>query len=174
MPKKTDLIYKSIPDYPDYFACSNGKIYSSKRMNSTDGTNNRRYKELTAYIQPGSKYLSVNIVKDKTKISINVHKIVGWAFTGCDPYKYRYTHKRKNYLDNTPYNLECHELEITDENENRMKEIELKEHEALFRRNINYDYRCKIWKEYEVLKLKNNIKLLNNFLKIFLKVKKII
>ncbi|HEY5534931.1 MAG TPA: hypothetical protein VIL99_08370, partial [Ignavibacteria bacterium] len=75
---------------------------------------------------------------------------------------------------NTPYNLECHELEITDENENRLKELELKEHEALFRRNINYDYRCKIWKEYEVLKLKNNIKLLNNFLKIFLKVKKII
>ncbi len=31
MPKKCTIIYNPIPDFPDYFAASNGKIYSVKQ-----------------------------------------------------------------------------------------------------------------------------------------------
>ena len=173
MPKKNSLIYKAIPGYPDYYACSNGKIYSVKKsLNKGDGKN-IRYRELTAFIQPGSKYLSVSLVKDKSRISMNVHKLIGWAFTGYDPFLYCYIHKRKNYLDNRPANLTQYKLEYIDEDENHLNEIELKEFESLFKRAINYDYRNKIWNNYEVLKLKGNKKLQINFIKIYLTAKKI-
>ena len=174
MSKKCTLIYKPIPDFPDYYAASNGKIYSVKKKKSDKEDSKPRLRELTAYIQPGSKYLSVNIIRNKEKISFNVHKIIGWAFTGKNPFDYCFYHKRKNYLNNKPENLDYFKFEITDENENRLKEIELKEFECLFKKAVNYDYKNKIWKDYEVLKLKDNTKLLINFLKIYLTAKQII
>ena len=171
MPKKSTLIYKQIPDFQDYFAASNGKIYSVKKKKDEVDNSKPHFRELTVYIQPGSKYLSVNIIRNKEKISFNVHKLIGWAFTGNNPFDYCFYHKRKNYLNNKPENLDYFKFETDSENENRLKEIELKEFECLFKRAVNYDYRNKIWKNYEVLKLKDNTMLLINFIKIFLRTK---
>ena len=67
MSKKCTLIYKPIPDFPDYYAASNGKIYSVKKKKSDKEDSKPRLRELTAYIQPGSKYLSVNIIRNKRR-----------------------------------------------------------------------------------------------------------
>jgi len=166
--KRDKLIFKAIPEFPDYFACSNGKIYSAK---NNQNSRNNKYKELTSFLVPGSKYLSVNLVRNKEKISFNIHKLIGWTFTGKNPFAYQFIHKRKNYLNNKPENLQYCKLEFTDENENRMKELDLKEYEAIFKKVINYNYNSKIWKNYEVLKLKEDIKLQINFLRLFLKTK---
>jgi len=169
--KRNNLLFIEIPEFPDYFACSNGKIYSAKNNHISK---NDKYKELTSFLVPGSKYLSVNLVRNKEKISFNVHKLIGWAFTGKSPFSYSFTHIRKNYLNNKPENLQYCKLEFTDEDINRMKELDLKEYEAIFKKVINYNYSSKIWKNYEVLKLKDDIKLQINFLKMYLKSKDVI
>jgi|WetSurMetagenome_2_1015567.scaffolds.fasta_scaffold299089_1 hypothetical protein len=171
--KRTELIFKTIPEFPGYYACSNGKIFSERKNKinaiKSSGSGKKNYRELTSLITPGSKYLSVNLARGKSKVSLNIHKLIGWAFTGKSPFDHCFVHKKKNYMDNTPGNLQYFKLEYSDKNENRLKEIEIKELESILRKEIKYNYNSKIWKRYELTKLKGNLLLRINFIKLFLK-----
>lgn len=160
-------LMKKIPGYSNYFAYKNGRIYSKRRCDEN-------YRQLAEYRLPYSRYLSVYIYKNKTKEGINVHKLVASAYRKIKHRDYNIFHKDRNDLNNKPENLYIRKKsEYRDTNDNLYK-YEIKDYEAIFKNYINYDYDCRIWNDYKIIKLKRSERMVYNWLKIFLISKKLI
>lgn len=89
--------YKKIPKSNNYFAGSDGNIYSNFR---------NKFKKLRKGIQSTGKYYFVNIVLNKKRITQRVHRLICITFNGNPPTnKHTCSHLDGNWKNNKPNNL---------------------------------------------------------------------
>lgn len=94
MKQETNINFKSVPNFEDYYATIDGKIYSTKTKK---------------FLKPGTsengyKYVSL-CKKGKTK-NMFVHRLVWSAFKGIIPKGLQINHKDENKQNNNLSNLE--------------------------------------------------------------------
>lgn len=89
---------KQIPNFNDYFATKDGKIWSAPK-----GYNNKKGKFLKLYAISGG-YLGVRLVSDKKLISKKVHRLILETFVGPCPKNMECRHldgkRQNNNLEN--------------------------------------------------------------------------
>jgi hypothetical protein len=158
---------KKIPGYRNYFAYKNGRIY--RKTHSEE-----KFRQLSEYRLPYSKYLSVYVYRDKIKEGVQVHKLVASAYRNINYKNYNVFHKDKNLLNNDPKNLMIRKKQVDDQEEVSVYKNEIKDYEAQLKNYINYDYNNSIWNEYKIIKLKRSERMIYNWLKVFLLAKKLI
>lgn len=160
-------LMKKIPGYNGYYAYKNGRIY--RKSNSDEN-----YRQLSEYRLPYSKYLSVYIYRNKIKEGVQVHKLIASAYRKIKYREYDIYHKDKNNLNNVPHNLLIRKKYECEESDENIYKYEIKDYEAIFKNYINYDYNCRLWNDYKLVKLKRSDRMVYNWLKIFLISKKLI
>lgn len=160
-------LMKKIPGYNSYYAYKNGRIYRKT-------CSEEKFRQLSEYRLPYSKYLSVYIYREKIKEGVHVHKLVASAYRKINYKKFNIFHKDKNLLNNEPDNLMIRKKTDCDIQDSDIYKSEIKDYEALLKNYINYDYDSIIWNEYKIIKLKRSERMIYNWLKVFLIAKKLI
>lgn len=160
-------LMKKIPGYNGYFAYRNGRIY--RKCKSEEN-----YRQLSEYRLPYARYLSVYVYRNKIKEGIQVHKLIASAYKRVNIQEYKVFHKDKNLLNNNPENLFVRKKAKLETDDELLYKNEIKDYEAVLKNFINYDYNCNIWNEYKIIKLKRSPRMIYNWLKVFLSVKKLI
>lgn len=151
-----------IPGFPLYYAGSDGRIYKKR---------NNRFKQLTHFISPGSKYFSVYLCTGGAdKKGMHVHKLIAMAYYNISPANYKVIHKDNDFLNNKPENITIEKCELKEENNNEVsRRNAVSQYEKLFERHLNFD-RSKIeWRRYETVKTKGNYKNTYNYLLVHLR-----
>jgi hypothetical protein len=148
-----------IPDFPEYFAGKDGRIYSDF---------GNKIRQLTEIRYPYSRYLTVFISKNNNRFGIHCHKLVASAFYKINPERFLIKHKNKDRCNNKPANLVLVPLtKISDKSElDCFYKNQIREFEIIFLNNINYNYEHSEYKKLYEIKQKNNIRLLYNYLKL--------
>jgi hypothetical protein len=164
--KKQKNEFRKIPGYENYYACSNGLIFKKK----SKSLNGEKYRQLTAFILPGGKYLSVNLTKNKIKRTYFVHELIGLVFSGKKPTEVLFFHRKKDYFNNCTDNISFTEIE-KEKFSGNTDLTEIKDLECVFRRSINYNYDSKLWRDYEKLKSTGANNTVLNYLRLVLKSK---
>ena len=114
------------------------------------------------------------VYRNKIKEGIQVHKLIASAYRKIKYREYDIYHKDKNNLNNVPRNLLIRKKSESDESDEHLYKNEIKDFEAIFKNFINYDYNCRLWNDYKLIKLKRSDRMVYNWLKIFLISKKLI
>lgn len=112
--------FLEIPNYPGYFACEDGEIYSGQPIGTQKGIQSK-LRKLKKNIQTSGKYYIVNIKRYDGKILSNrIHRLICSAFHGNPPSNNSTcSHLDGNWKNNVPTNL-C--WESYSENLNRKKD----------------------------------------------------
>jgi len=152
-------LFKPIYGFENYFGCSDGRIYKY--------TSDSRFKQLSMFQQPGSKYLKVSIKRKGIKETFSVHYLIARSFrklkNECD----KIIHKDKNPLNNIPKNLKLNKNETVNYKRAIIK-YELDVLEQQFKEKINFNFESKEYKDYEKIK-SASVRARKNWLKMFLK-----
>lgn len=107
---KNNIEFKALYDFPSYYAGSDGRIYR-RALKQTRGKH--RYKCLTEFRYPDSKYMTVFLYLDRKKYGILVHRLVAAAYFDVVPVEFDIKHINGNFSDNRPSNL-CAEKSVID------------------------------------------------------------
>ena len=96
---KQDIIWKGIPDYPNYEVSNKGKVRRLKGLSCRETRNLK--------LRPNGKgYLRVSLSRESKTKDFYVHRLVAILFLDNPLNKPEVNHKNKNKSDNTPENLE--------------------------------------------------------------------
>lgn len=154
---------KPIPDFENYYAYKDGRIY---KINGESCI-----RQLAEFRQPYSKYLYVYLYRNKSdKVGIAVHKLVASAFFGIDPSKYHIVHKDKNTLNNRPDNLEIKRkssMEIEDSERTLIRE-KIRELEEVLLKYLNFNRNSQVWQDYRRITKNMSDRVKCNWLKLYL------
>ncbi len=158
---------KMIPDFPDYYAGDDGRIYSSKTA---------KLKQLTEFRYPNNDYLMAYLYKNESKSGFYVHNLVALAYFRRSTDTYRVLHKDGNTFNNRPENLSFEKLSeseklqkayLTDaKTGNDLANINQELALRLWAR-VGCSIHNKVWVRYSELKERSNPRALYNWLKIY-------
>jgi len=129
-------IWKSIPDWDDYYSVSSwGRVKSEDRIiirNKTLISERRRGKILTPWVAHGSGkgYLMVGLCRGKNKkIKISIHRLVLWAFIGKQEKGMDCRHLdgncKNNHLSNLSYGTRSENMADARKHQTIMRPIKL-------------------------------------------------
>ncbi|MCX6163083.1 MAG: hypothetical protein NTV87_17320 [Ignavibacteriae bacterium] len=152
---------KSVPDYKGYFAGDDGRIYFTHSI-----TGERH--QLTEFLYPKSKYLTVFLRKEKDRTGFQVHKLIARVYFGIDPADYSVKHKNKNLMDNRPdikTAIDAAE-ETAEKSLERRTESDIRELETRFFEALGFNRQHRDWIEYMGIKARGVPRLTRNWLKV--------
>lgn len=96
MNKNPDLIYKEIPGFKGYYACSDGTIWSTWSLNKSPWKQLKGRKHKSGHIYIRTKF---------AKHQVAIHHLILFAFDGPKPENQECRHLNGNHADNRPDNL---------------------------------------------------------------------
>jgi len=158
---------KSVPDYKGYFAGDDGRIYFTHSI-----TGERH--QLTEFLYPKSKYLTVFLRKEKDRTGFQVHKLIARVYFGINTADYSVKHKNKNLIDNRPENLNIvlnknlsgAAEETSEKFRTRRTESDIQELETRFFEALSFNRQHRDWIEYMGIKARGVPRLTRNWLKV--------
>jgi hypothetical protein len=97
--------YRPIPNYPGYFAGSDGSIWTTKRCSTKLTKNNYQKWARIKHKIDKTGYLRLSLSKENKRVTVSVHKLVLESFVGPCPEGYQCRH-----LDGDPTNCKLDNL----------------------------------------------------------------
>lgn len=178
MKKNSGLEFRELTDFPGYFACSDGNIY--RNLKSHEGK--MKKKPLNRYIPSNTKTVIVHLYKDGKTYGICLNRLIASAFHGIVPSLYNIGHKDGNFLNNSPENLSFERNDFKESNTENVIEkyvntrdkydggldVLVKRYESLLRKHIKYYYESPVWKKYQAVCGKDDLRLRYNWLVVYL------
>lgn len=103
----SDKIFIELKNYPFYFACSDGNIYSKQGMGKKVASYSNPYRKLISGISDSGKgyYQAIIKVGEGNYSNKLVHRLVAEAFIGKIPEDMTVSHKDGKKFNNIPSNL---------------------------------------------------------------------
>lgn len=96
--RRTNMVRAlAIKDFPDYYICDNGDVYSRKRG---------RFQKLVPIKNPKNGYMAINVCAKGQRRFLTIHRLVAQAFIPNPDNKCDVNHKNGNKSDNCVENLE--------------------------------------------------------------------
>ncbi|MCX6161967.1 MAG: hypothetical protein NTV87_11650, partial [Ignavibacteriae bacterium] len=130
--------------------------------------------QLTEFLYPKSKYLTVFLRKEKDRKGFQVHKLIARVYFGIDTAEYSVKHKNKNLIDNRPDNLSATLIknatdaaeETAEKSLERRTESDIQELETRFFEALGFNRQHRDWIEYMGIKARGVPRLTRNWLKV--------
>lgn len=97
-----DLIFIELKEFPNYFACSDGYIYSKNYLYKSNATVPRKMKYK---ITIQTRYARICLPKESKKVARSVHILICEAFHGERPRGMECSHLDDDKYNNKPENL---------------------------------------------------------------------